>query len=94
MTEKLPSGAGEKVDVSDNYPEIITYWLEKGMPRQHIEILSCPAVNEDCLYLYGRFQSYCRKPMEWKLWKDLKEDEIGSLRWVYMDDELPHCFSH
>lgn len=95
MIEKNPTGALSNTNVSDNYPEIMSYWMEKGMPKQHIEILSCPAVNEDCLYLYGRFHSYCRMPFEWKMQKDLTSKEKPphvKLRAVYLDDELKHCF--
>jgi len=70
-SKKYPNGK----NVKKRYPEIVRYWIEKGMPEQHIEIHSCPSVGEDCLYLYGRWKGYCRKPMEWKLWKDLKEEE-------------------
>lgn len=77
MKEKLPSGKYPSgSDVTKLYPEIVKYWLEKGMPRQHIEIRSCPSVDEDCLYLYGKWKGYCRLPMEWKMWKDLKEKEM------------------
>lgn len=76
MKEKLPSGRYPNgSDVTKMYPEIVKYWLEKGMPRQHIEIRSCPSVDEDCLYLYGRWKGYCRLPMEWKSRKDLKSEE-------------------
>lgn len=76
MKEKLPSGKYPNgTDVKKKYPEIVSYWIEKGMPKQHIEIHSCPSVDEDCLYLYGKWKGYCRHPMEWKMWKDLKEEE-------------------
>lgn len=95
MIEKMPSGAKNKTNVSETYPEIVRYWKEKGMPEQHIEILSCPSVEEDCLYLYGRFHSYCRTPAEWKMWKDLTEEEKppkAKIRSVYLDDDLKHCY--
>lgn len=76
MKEKMPSGKYPSgSDVTKLYPEIVKYWLEKGMPRQHIEVRSSPSIDEDCLYLYGKWKGYCRVPMEWKLWKDLKENE-------------------
>lgn len=96
MIEKIPTGADSGTDVSSNYPEIVAYWLDKGMPKQHIEILSCPDANEDCLYLYGKFHSYCRTPFEWKIFKDLTPKEKppkAKIRPVYLDDQLKHCFN-
>jgi hypothetical protein len=76
MEEKIPSGKYPNgSDVTILYPEIVKYWIGKGMPKKHIEVHSCPSVDEDCLYLYGRWFGYCRKPMEWKLWKDLTNEE-------------------
>ena len=76
MKEKQPSGKmPEGSNVKELYPEIVSYWIEKGMPEKHIDIVSNPSVEEDCLYLYGRFQGYCRLPMEWKMWKDLEVGE-------------------
>ena len=39
------------------------------------KIYQFASIGEDCLYLYGRWFGYCRKPMEWKLWKDLTNEE-------------------
>lgn len=73
--EKAPSNKPAGTNVTKLYPEIRAYWISKGMPKQHIEIFSSPNIDEDCLYLYGKWYGYCRKPMEWKIWKDLDENE-------------------
>ena len=67
-------------DVKHLYPEIVEYWVSKGMPEQHIEITSSPYIEEDVLYLYGRFFGYCRNENEWKQLKDLKNKHVKTER--------------
>lgn len=57
-------------DVTSFYPEIVEYWESKGAV---VRITPCGPVNEDCLYLNGKWFSYCRWPFEWKLAVDLPE---------------------
>lgn len=67
-------------DVKHLYPEIVEYWISKGMPEQHIEITSSPYIEEDVLYLYGRFFGYCRNENEWKQLQDLKNKHVKTER--------------
>lgn len=67
-------------DVKHLYPEIVEYWISKGMPEQHIEITSSPYIEEDVLYLYGRFFGYCRNENEWKQLRDLKNKHVKTER--------------
>lgn len=64
-------------DISEKFPEIVGYWLDKGMPRQHIEIFSGENKDDADLYLYGRKHGSCSSPADWKLKKDLKPEEQG-----------------
>lgn len=80
MTETLP--AAERLDCEDlwdfqdvnfAYPDILLYWGRRGVTD--IKIMPCRPVNEDCLYLNGKWYSYCRHEFEWKKPEDLSEEE-------------------
>ncbi|MCJ8478824.1 hypothetical protein MOO17_12405 [Escherichia coli] len=77
MKETLPAAyrlnderVWEWTDVSCFYPEIVQYWRAKGCV---VVINPCGPVDEDCLYLDGKWHSYCRWPFEWMLNEDLPE---------------------
>lgn len=56
-------------DVLDMYPTIRNYWVSKGFTD--IRIMPCRPVDEDCLYLDGKWHSYCRHAHEWMQPEDL-----------------------
>lgn len=59
----------ERADVLEMYPTIRDYWVSKGFTD--IRIMPCAPVDEDCLYLDGKWHSYCRHPFEWMQPEDL-----------------------
>lgn len=60
-------------DVKQYYPEIVEYWKSNGI--QDVVIKPCGPVDEDCLYLDGNWEGYCRNTYEWKMGKDLTTEE-------------------
>lgn len=58
--------------VNSYYPEIMAYWWDKGF--RDIRISPCGPVDEDCLYLNGKWKSYCRHPYEWMQPEDLFDE--------------------
>ena len=56
-------------DVLDMYPAIRCYWGNKGFTD--IRVNPCGPVDEDCLYLDGKWHSYCRFAHEWMQPEDL-----------------------
>jgi hypothetical protein len=80
MKETLPAAyrlddesVWDRDDVSEMYPELVDYWKSKG--ATDIVVMPCGPVDEDVLYIHGKFQGYCRMPFEWKLREDLTQDE-------------------
>lgn len=65
----------QRKDVSDMYPEIVQYYMEKGI--SDIRIMPCSPVDEDVLYINGKFKSYCRMPFEWKCREDLPPEDMS-----------------
>lgn len=63
----------ERDNVSEHYPEIVEYYNAKGITD--IRIMPCGPVDEDVLYINGKFKGYCRKPFEWKMQEDLPSEE-------------------
>lgn len=59
-------------NVISMYPEIFYYWSDKGF--SDIRVVPCGPVDEDCLYLNGKWYSYCRFPHEWMKREDLCEE--------------------
>lgn len=59
-------------NVVDMYPEILAYWTSKGF--KDIRVTPCGPVDEDCLYLDGKWYSYCRYPYEWMQREDLCDE--------------------
>lgn len=59
-------------NVLDMYPAIRNYWVSKGFTDIHI--MPCRPVDEDCLYLDGKWYSYCRYPHEWMQREDLCDE--------------------
>lgn len=59
----------EHSNVLDMYPAICNYWRSKGFTD--IRIMPCAPVDEDCLYLDGKWHSYCRHAHEWMQPEDL-----------------------
>lgn len=59
----------DRDNVAELYPEIIQYWSEKGI--SNIRVMPCGPVDEDCLYLNGKWYSYCRHSYEWMKSEDL-----------------------
>lgn len=62
----------DRDNVAELYPEIVKYWSERGITN--IRIMPCGPVDEDCLYLNGKWYSYCRHPYEWMQRQDLTEE--------------------
>lgn len=58
----------EEENVSHYYPEIVSYWKDKGITD--IRVKPCGPVDEDCLYLNGQWSGYCRHEYEWKIKED------------------------
>lgn len=64
-------------NVINMYPEIFYYWSDKGC--SDIRVMPCGPVDEDCLYLNGKWHSYCRFPHEWMQRGDLCEELLPPL---------------
>lgn len=62
----------ESPNVVSEYPDIQEYWTMKGFTD--IRIVPCQPVDEDCLYLNGKWYSYCRFPHEWMQPEDLCDE--------------------
>lgn len=70
MKETLPAAyrlndesVWKRDDVSEMYPEIIEYYKSKGITD--VRIKPCGPVDEDVLYVEGKFKGYCRQRFEW-----------------------------
>ena len=62
----------EASNVVAEYPDIYEYWVMKGFTD--IRIAPCQPVDEDCLYLNGKWYSYCRFPHECMQPEDLCDE--------------------
>lgn len=64
----------KREDVSEMYPEIVEYYKTKGITE--IRIMPCGPVDEDVLYIEGKFKSYCRQRFEWMDRADLGPEDL------------------
>lgn len=61
-------------NVCEMYPEIIEYFEAKGITD--IRIMPCGPVDEDVLYVNGKFKGYCRQKFEWMDRSDLGPEDF------------------
>lgn len=59
----------DEKDVLPMYPVIESYWRSLGFTD--LKIVPCGPVDEDCLYICGKWYSYCRFPHEWMQREDI-----------------------